>query len=123
MTSDCHYKAAAYSYPNGCHVCEVSIDIETGDIVIERYGLVGDYGVVVNPMLLEGQLHGGIVQGIGQAVWEDAVYESTSGQLLSGSFMDYCLPRASHLPFIDWGISQTICTTNPTGGQRVRGIG
>ena len=120
MSSDCHYKAAAYSYPNGCHVCEVSIDIETGDIVIERYGLVGDYGVVVNPMLLEGQLHGGIVQGIGQAVWEDAVYEPVSGQLLSGSFMDYCLPRASHLPYFDWGISQTICTSNPLG---VKGCG
>ena len=120
MVSACHHKAVAYSYPNGCHVCEVSIDIETGDITLERYGLVGDYGVVVNPMLLEGQLHGGIVQGIGQVVWEDAVYDPGSGQLLSGSFMDYCLPRASHLPFIEWGLSETICTTNPLG---VKGCG
>ena len=120
LNAQCHYKAPAYSYPNGCHVCEVCIDKDTGDITVERYGLVGDYGVVVNPMLLEGQLHGGIVQGIGQAIWEQAVYEPQTGQLLSGSFMDYCLPRASHLPMVEWGVSETICTTNPLG---VKGCG
>ena len=120
LQSVCHHNASAYCYPNGCHGCEVSIDIQTGDITVERYGVVGDYGVVINPMLLEGQLHGGIVQGIGQAVWEEAVYEPQTGQLISGSFMDYCLPRASLVPNIDWGVSETVCTTNPLG---VKGCG
>ena len=120
LQSVCHHKATAYCYPNGCHGCEVSIDAESGDMTIERYGVVGDYGVVINPMLLEGQLHGGIVQGIGQVVWEEAVYEPQTGQLISGSFMDYCLPRASLVPNIEWGVSQTICTTNPLG---VKGCG
>ena len=114
-----HFSAKAYSYPNGCHVCEVEIDAETGEVEVTRYALVSDFGTVVNPMLLEGQLHGGIAQGIGQILWEDIRY-ADSGQLLTGSFMDYCLPRATHLPNFDWGVNETRCTTNPLG---VKGCG
>jgi aerobic carbon-monoxide dehydrogenase large subunit len=79
--------------PNGCHVCEVEIDPETGVVRIDRYVAVNDFGVIVNPLLVEGQAHGGIVQGIGQALLERVAY-SEDGQLLTGSYMDYALPRA-----------------------------
>jgi len=115
-----HYVARAYSYPSGCHVCEVEIDPETGVTEIVRYSLVNDAGVVINPMLLEAQLHGGIAQGIGQALYEDCLYDRDSGQLVTASFMDYCLPRATHLPFIDYGRNETPCLTNPLG---VKGVG
>jgi len=84
--------------PNGCHICEVELDPETGALVLESYTAVNDFGRVINPQLLEGQIHGGVAQGIGQAVFENCVYDPESGQLLSGSFMDYCLPRADDMP-------------------------
>ena len=91
---------AAYvpqDYPletSGAHVAEVEIDPDTGIVQLVNYTAVDDVGTVINPMIVEGQLHGGIVQGIGQALCENCVYDSASGQLLSGSFMDYCMPRA-----------------------------
>src|SRR5262249_40669141 len=84
------------TYPNGCHIAEVEIDEETGAVELVRYGAVDDVGHMINPLLVEGQLHGGVVQGVGQAFMENLVYDS-SGQLLSGSFMDYRMPRARDL--------------------------
>jgi len=101
-------------------VAEVEVDEATGVVDVVRYALVSDFGTVINPMLLEGQLHGGIVQGIGQALYEDCRYDPDSGQLLTGSFMDYCLPRATHTPNFDWGRTETVCTTNPLG---IKGCG
>ncbi len=115
-----HFSAKAYSYPCGCHVAEVEIDEATGVVSVVRYALVSDFGTVINPMLLEGQMHGGIVQGIGQAIYEDCRYDPESGQLITGSFMDYCLPRASHTPPFAWGRTETVCTTNPLG---IKGCG
>ena len=115
-----HFNARTYSFPNGTHVAEVEIDPETGQVFLERYSLVNDAGTVVNPMLLEGQLHGGIVQGIGQALMEHMVYDPDSGQLLSGSFMDYALPRAADIPSFALERRPTPCLTNPLG---VKGVG
>ncbi len=115
-----HFNAEAYSYPCGCHVAEVEVDEETGLVDVVRYTLVSDFGTVINPMLLQGQLHGGIAQGIGQIMYEDCLYDGDSGQLLTGSFMDYCIPRATHLPMFDWGQTETFCKTNPLG---VKGCG
>lgn len=115
-----HFVAKAYSYPCGCHVAEVEVDEDTGLVDLVRYTLVSDFGTVINPMLLQGQLHGGIAQGIGQIMYEDCLYDGDSGQLLTGSFMDYCIPRATHLPMFDWGQTETFCKTNPLG---VKGCG
>jgi carbon-monoxide dehydrogenase large subunit len=109
-----------YTYPNGCHVCEVEIDKESGEARIARYTVVDDFGRAMNPLLLEGQVHGGTAQGIGQALLEDAVYEADSGQLVSGSFMDYAMPRADNLPSLDCGFRHVPCATNPLG---VKGAG
>ncbi|MFQ5983216.1 MAG: xanthine dehydrogenase family protein molybdopterin-binding subunit, partial [Woeseiaceae bacterium] len=115
------FNPEAQSFPNGCHICEVEIDRETGRIKIVRYTAVDDFGTVVNPLLLAGQVHGGIAQGIGQALLEDCLYEDQNGQLLSGSLLDYCLPRADDLPFIDLErIDGIPCTTNPLG---IKGVG
>jgi aerobic carbon-monoxide dehydrogenase large subunit len=108
-----------YTYPNGCHVCEVEIDPDSGETRIVRYTVVDDFGRAMNPLLLEGQVHGGTVQGIGQALLEHAVYDA-GGQLLTGSFMDYALPRADDLPALDCGFHHVPCTTNPLG---VKGAG
>ncbi|HWP87257.1 MAG TPA: molybdopterin cofactor-binding domain-containing protein, partial [Burkholderiales bacterium] len=83
------------TYPNGCHVAEVEIDPETGHAVIARYTAVDDLGNVINPVLVEGQVHGGVVQGAGQVFSEHAIYDAATGQLLTGSFQDYAMPRAS----------------------------
>lgn len=115
-----HYLARAYNYPCGCHTCEVEIDPETGGLRLLRYVAVNDHGVVINPMLLEGQVHGGVVQGLGQALTENCVYDSESGQLLSGSFMDYCIPRAADLPDIELERNTVPAKTNPLG---VKGVG
>ena len=82
-----HYRARQYNYPCGCHVCEVEIDPQTGALELVRYTAVNDHGVVINPMLLEGQVHGGVAQGLGQALLERTVYDPDTGQLVSGSFM------------------------------------
>ncbi len=113
------YKPKASTYPNGTHVCELEIDPETGVVRVDRYTVVDDFGEVVNPMLLQGQVHGGVAQGIGQALYERVVYD-TDAQLVSGSLMDYCLPRADDLPLVGFAMSPTRCTTNPLG---VKGCG
>jgi carbon-monoxide dehydrogenase large subunit len=108
------------TFPNGTHVAEIEIDPETGAVTLARYGAVDDYGVLVNPMVASGQVHGAIAQGAGQALLEHANYDPESGQLLSGSFMDYALPRADDLPSFALGFNPTRCTTNPLG---VKGCG
>ena len=108
------------SFPNGCHVCEVEIDPETGVTQMVRYTVVDDVGRVVNPLLLKGQIHGGIAQGAGQALLENMVYDRESGQMLSGSFMDYGMPRADDFPGFEVGSHDVPCRTNPLG---VKGAG
>jgi len=116
-----HTRAPAeYTYPNGCHICEVEIDPASGETKIVRYSVVDDFGRAVNPLLLAGQVHGGTVQGIGQALLERAVYDAESAQLLSGSFMDYAMPRADNLPALDCSFHNVPCATNPLG---VKGAG
>ena len=115
-----HYRAKQYNYPCGCHVCEVEIDPRTGALALVRYTAVNDHGVVINPMLLEGQVHGGIAQGLGQALMEHTVYDPDTGQLVSGSFMDYAMPRADDLPMIDFKPNCVPARTNALG---VKGVG
>ncbi len=115
------YDPTNFTYPNGVHACEIEIDPQTGETAIKKYIVVDDFGRVINPLIVEGQVHGGLAQGIGQAVMEFASYDTTSGQLLTGSFMDYAMPRASDLPFfkVDYHEKQP-CTHNPLG---VKGAG
>lgn len=105
----------AATYPNGCHVVELEIDPDTGTVAIERYTIVDDFGETINPALLAGQVHGGIVQGVGQALTELTVYDEDSGQLVTGSFMDYGMPRADLVPMFDFNVHNVRCTTNPLG--------
>ncbi len=108
-----------WTFPNGCHVAEVEIDPETGVVTVELYTAVDDFGVIVNPMLVAGQVHGGVVQGIGQALYENAVYDD-AGQLVSGSFMDYCMPRADGVPSMAVSTVEVPCKNNEMG---VKGCG
>ena len=110
----------AFTYPNGCHICEIEVDAETGVARIERYSIVDDFGRAINPLLLEGQVHGGTVQGIGQALLELGLYDAESGQLLTGSFMDYTMPRADDVPAFDCSFLHVPCSGNPLG---VKGAG
>ena len=110
----------ALTFPNGCHIVEVEIDPQTGVTTIERYTIVDDFGRALNPMLLLGQVHGGTVQGIGQALLEHAVYDNDTAQLLTGSFMDYAMPRADDVPSFNTTFHHTPCVTNPLG---VKGAG
>lgn len=110
------HESAPSAYPNGCHVAEIEIDPETGMVRIDRYVAVNDFGTIVNPMLVTGQLHGGIVQGFGQAVMERVVYDE-SGQFVTGSFMDYALPRAEDVPFFDFDSHSVPATTNLLGAK------
>ena len=114
------YTAEAHTHANGCHVCEVEVDVEIGAVAIVGYTSVDDIGRVLNPMIAEGQVHGGIAQGVGQALCEEARYDAHSGQLLTGSLMDYCLPRADDLPNIAVVFNEQPCATNPLG---VKGVG
>ncbi len=107
------------TFPNGCHIAEVEIDPDTGAAEVVKYSTVNDFGTILNPMIVEGQCHGGIVQGIGQALAERVVYNE-DGQLLSGSFMDYALPRAADVPYFSFLSEPTKATTNPLG---VKGCG
>jgi carbon-monoxide dehydrogenase large subunit len=105
------------TFPNGCHVCEVEIDPDTGKVEVVRYSSVNDFGTVVNPLLVEGQVHGGVVQGIGQCLMENAQYDA-EGQLVTGSFMDYALPRAEDIKSaILWQSHPVPATTNPLGAK------
>lgn len=108
------------TYPNGCHIAEVEIDPETGAVTLDRYTAVDDFGTLLNPMLTLGQIQGGVVQGIGQAMFEETIYDPETGQLLSGSFMDYTLPRATDLPPLDIRFDGEPTAANPLG---VKGSG
>ncbi|MZR13069.1 molybdopterin-dependent oxidoreductase [Maritimibacter sp. DP07] len=114
------YDPANFTYPAGAYACEVEVDPETGKVTIERFAAADDFGNVVNPMIVEGQVHGGLAQGIGQALLEGCAYDE-DGQLLTGSYMDYAMPRADDVPYYDVDHScQTPCTHNPLG---VKGCG
>jgi carbon-monoxide dehydrogenase large subunit len=119
LTATSVYKAEVENYPNGCHVCEVEIDPETGEVAIARYTVVDDVGTVLNPLLLHGQIHGGVVQGIGQILMED-IRRDSSGQPLTGSFMDYAMPRAGDVGDIAVDSHPVPTKTNPIG---VKGAG
>jgi carbon-monoxide dehydrogenase large subunit len=108
------------TFPNGCHIAEVEVDADTGAVTLERYTAVDDFGTLINPMLTIGQVQGGVVQGIGQAMLEHTVYDPQSGQILSGSFMDYALPRAADLPSLDITLSGVPTSANSLG---VKGSG
>jgi carbon-monoxide dehydrogenase large subunit len=107
------------SFPNGCHICELEIDPETGAVELDRYTVVDDCGTVINPLLAKGQIMGGIAQGAGQALYEDVVYDRDSGQLLTGTLMDYGIPRADTMPAITVDFSPVPSTTNPLGAKGV----
>jgi carbon-monoxide dehydrogenase large subunit len=115
-----YYDPVNFTYPGGAHFAEVEIDPDTGTVTLERYTAVDDVGTIINPMIVEGQLQGGIAQGVGQALFEHGVYDESSGQLLSGSFMDYCMPRADNFPTIVVTPHSTACTHTPMG---VKGCG
>jgi aerobic carbon-monoxide dehydrogenase large subunit len=112
-------EGAASTFPNGCHVAEVEIDPQTGATEVVKYSCVNDFGTVINPMIVEGQLHGGAVQGIGQALMEMTVYDA-EGQFLTGSYMDYALPRATDAPTFAVASHPVPAKTNPLG---VKGCG
>ncbi len=110
----------SHTFPNGCHMAEVEVDPDTGMVAVLRYIVCDDVGKAVNPMIVRGQVHGGVAQGFGQAVLERTAYDKASGQLLSGSLMDYALPRAADLPDIEVDLIEVPCTSNPLG---VKGAG
>ena len=118
-SAKCSHDTSPISFPNGCHVCEVEIDPDTGETAIDRYTVVDDFGTVLDPPIVEGQVHGGIVQGLGQVLLENTVYDN-EGQLVTGSYMDYAMPRADHMAPIDFVTHPVPCTTNPLG---VKGCG
>ena len=119
LSEKAFYDPGNFTYPAGTHVCEVEIDPETGTVEIVDFVAVDDFGLVINPMIVEGQVHGGLVQGIGQALMEHGVYDE-AGQLVTGSYMDYCMPRADDVPSFTVDTTVTPCTHNPLG---VKGCG
>ncbi len=121
LNENAFYDPSNFTYPSGTYVCEVEVDPETGVVRIDRFTACDDFGNVVNPMIVEGQVHGGLAQGIGQALLEHGIYDPESGQLLTGSYMDYAMPRADDLPvFQVETVRGTPCTHNPLG---VKGCG
>jgi carbon-monoxide dehydrogenase large subunit len=108
-----------FTYPAGVHICELEIDPQTGIVTIDRWTAVDDFGKLINPMIVEGQIHGGVAHGIGQALMEGARHDS-EGQLLTASYMDYCMPRADNLPSFTIGTTETLCPSNPLG---IKGCG
>jgi carbon-monoxide dehydrogenase large subunit len=115
-----HFTPPQPTFPNGCHVCEVEIEPDTGHIDILRYLVIDDFGTVINPLLLAGQVQGGVAQGVGQAMLERTVFDPETGQLLTGSLTDYCIARAEDLPVIEFAYNIVPCRTNPLG---VKGAG
>ena len=109
------YDPTNFTFPSGTYIAEVEIDPETGTVRLDRFTAVDDFGTIINPMIVEGQVHGGLVQGIGQALIENCVYDRETGQLLTGSFMDYAMPRADDFPQFNIGHVCTPCTHNPLG--------
>lgn len=120
LNENAFYDPTNFTYPSGSYVCEVEVDPETGRVKVERFTAVDDFGNIVNPMIVEGQVHGGLAQGLGQAMLEGCVYDGESGQLLTGSYMDYTMPRADDLPSFTVDHTVTPCTHNPLG---VKGCG
>ena len=120
LTAQAVYNATVQNYPNGCHVVEVEIDRETGEVDVVAYNVVDDVGTVMNPMLLKGQVQGGVGQGLGQALMEDVRYDAESGQLMTSSFLDYCMPRADDFSMIEVKSNRVPTRTNPLG---VKGAG
>ncbi|MBO6783173.1 MAG: xanthine dehydrogenase family protein molybdopterin-binding subunit [Alphaproteobacteria bacterium] len=116
LDSEEDFDSPEQTYPNGCHICEVEIEPETGVIDVLNYVAVDDCGTVINPMIVHGQVHGGVAQGLGQVLGEHAIYDS-DGQLLAGSFMDYFMPRADDMPDMKLGFHSVKCTTNPVGAK------
>ena len=119
LNENAFYDPSNFTFPAGTYVCEVEVDRDTGQVIIDRFTAVDDFGKVINPMIVEGQVHGGLTQGIGQALTEGCRYDA-NGQLLTGSLMDYCLPRASDVPMYQVDTRETPCTHNPLG---VKGCG
>jgi aerobic carbon-monoxide dehydrogenase large subunit len=119
LNENAFYDPANFTFPAGTYICEVEVDPETGVVKVDRWSAVDDFGKIINPMIVEGQVHGGLTQGIGQALTEGAKYDST-GQLVTGSFMDYCIPRADDVPSFQVDTRETPCTHNPLG---VKGCG
>jgi carbon-monoxide dehydrogenase large subunit len=115
LAATCDEVVPEASFPFGSHVCEVEVDPDLGTVKVVKYSAVDDVGRAVNPLIIDGQTHGGIVQGLGQALFEQCFYDARSGQLLSGSFMDYAMPRADVLPFFDTGISEVPTPNHPLG--------
>jgi len=109
------YDPTNFTFPGGTYICEVEIDPSTGVVKVDRFTAVDDFGTIINPMIVEGQVHGGLVQGIGQALMENCVYDTETGQLLTGSFQDYAMPRADDFPEFKLGHVCTPCTHNPLG--------
>src|SRR5580700_11286786 len=120
LDADAYNDSDVFTFPNGCHAAEIEMDPETGAVTLERYAAIDDYGRLINPMLTVGQVQGGLAQGIGQALLEHTVYDGRSGQLLSGSFMDYALPRAADLPPLDITLAELPTAVNQLG---VKGAG
>jgi len=117
LDSDGTYVGQASTFPNGCHICEVEVDPETGKVDLVSYKVLDDFGRVINPMLVAGQVHGGVVQGVGQALLEDVVYGAESGQLLTASFSDYGMPRAYDIPDIEFAYEEIPCKTHALGAK------
>ena len=120
LNESAFYDPTNFTYPAGSHICEVEIDPATGMTTIASFTAVDDFGKIINPMIVEGQVHGGLAQGIGQALLEAGVYDRESGQLITGTYMDYTMPRADDLPSFKVGTEVTACTHNPLG---VKGCG
>ena len=119
LKADAFFDPPDFTYPGGCHICEIEIDPETGEIEIISFVAVDDFGTVINPMIVHGQMHGGIAQGIGQALLENVNYDD-DGQLTNASFMDYCMPRADDMPSFQTAFSNTPTPNNPLG---IKGCG
>ena len=119
LQAEGEFDPQAVTYPNGCHICEVEIDPVTGEIEIIRYSVCEDIGTILNPTLAEGQMHGGIVQGAGQALHEQAMYDSASGQLQTGSFLDYRMPRAGDFPSFQFRTREVPTKVNPMGAKGI----
>ena len=117
LDSDATFNGEASTFPNGCHICEVEIDPDTGKVEIARYSVLDDFGRVINPMLVAGQVHGGVVQGLGQALLENCVYDSESGQILTATFTDYAMPRADDMPDINFAYEEIPCKTHAMGAK------
>src|SRR5262249_1595672 len=115
LDSDAQFMGAASTFPNGCHVCEGEVDPDTGKVDMVSYHVLDDFGKVINPMIVRGQVQGGIVQGLGQAVLENCVYDPDSAQLLTASFSDYAMPRADDIPDIDFAYEEIPCKTHAMG--------